>query len=300
MTLHAFANRLFAPFEGKGPRYPIAIFRLAFFAGLCIHFFPTLINLSGHYDLGSLRTNEWNRWLFDRFGDLPHSALRALSVLTMAACLTGFAGIAPRVSALVAGVGLYSFSSFNGLGIQTLALIPTWAILALWSVLGGGNAVLSLPSRFRRFDTGESRLLPSLITFQILLAVFFSGLEKMLVGWPGSDDLRILFCYPPDSFVRNWIPSCPILQGPLAAGAFSLATVLVEIGTPLLLLWKRTRMVALVAYEIFFVSIIATLSVPPLFFLIFAFGGLLVLDDCRLSACMLRFKFARRPRPLAD
>lgn len=284
--------RVFHPFEGGGSPYPIAFFRLGFFAGICLHFFPSLIYLDEHYSRLAIRTAEWNHWLFDTLPSIPHSVLRAWSIVTMLACLTAMAGIAPRMSAVIAGIGLYSFASFNGIGIQTLALIQVWAILILWALLGGGNAVLSIPSALGRSRASEPKLLPALVLFQVLLAVFFAGIEKLLAGWPLSNELRVLFSYPRGSFVRDWVTSSTWLASPVIGTCLSWATLIAELGSPLLMLFRRTRVPALLAYEAFFLAIVTTIAVPPLFYFIFAFGGLLSLDDGHLSSLL---RTVRRP-----
>ena len=60
-------------------------------------------------------------------------------------------------------------------------------------------------------------------------------------------------------------------------------TLAVELGTPILLLCGARACAALVAYELFFLGIIAMLEVPPLFYFIFASAPLLALDDDQLA-----------------
>jgi hypothetical protein len=72
-------------------------------------------------------------------------------------------------------------------------------------------------------------------------------------------------------------------------------TLAVELGTPILLLVRRTRLYALVVYELFFLGIIAMLEVPPLFYFIFASVPVLALDDDQLTAVRSRvLRWARR------
>jgi hypothetical protein len=131
-----------------------------------------------------LRSEEWNHWLYLHFGRIPHGWLRLFAIATMIGCTAALVGLLPRLAALVAGVGCYAFASFNGLPVQTLALISAWAILTLWIVCGGGSAVWSVDALLRRKlgrappgPPRESRLLAGLLLYQILLAVFFSGVE---------------------------------------------------------------------------------------------------------------------------
>src|SRR5262249_14912643 len=158
------------------------------FGALAVHFFPSLIRLDDAYARGALRSDEWSHWLYVHFHKIPHGWLRAGSILTMAACLAGVLGVRPRIAAIVAGVGLYAFASFNGFPVQPLALLDVWGILLLWMICGGGDGALSLERLIRRKPRApEPRLLPSLILYQVLLAVFFSGVEKLRAGWPLDD-----------------------------------------------------------------------------------------------------------------
>jgi hypothetical protein len=198
--------------------------------------------------------------------------------------VAGIVGLRPRIAAIVAGAGCYAFASFNAIHLQTLALIPAWAILLLWMICGGGSEALSVEALLRRGrpPARAPSLLGSLILFQVLLAVWFSGLEKLLAGWPWSNEMAIVLAYPRGFLVRDWVAALPALHGPVLSHAFTWGTLAIELGTPILLLVRRTRVYALVAYELFFLGIIAMLEVPPLFYFIFASAPLLALDDAQL------------------
>ena len=290
-------DRYFRPFEGTRGAYPLGLFRIAFFTGLAVHFFPTLLWLDDSYRLGALRSEQWNEWLFVHFQQVPHGVLRLLSIVTMLACVMATLGLYPRVAAIVSGVGFYAFASFNSMYVQTLALVPAWAILLLWMICGGGGAALSVP--FPPKPTAEpgppveSRLLSGLVLFQVLIGVFFSGVEKVLAGWPWTDEMGVILSYPRGFMVRDWVAASSFLHAPLIGHALSWFTLVVELGTPVGLLFRRTRIVSLVLYEAFFLGIITMLEVPALFYCIFASGGLLALEDEEVSRAL---SFLRRAR----
>ncbi len=281
-------DRCFRPFEGTRNAYPLGLFRIAFFTGLAVHFFPTLLWLDEAYRPGALRSEQWNEWLYNHFLQVPHGALRVLSIVTMVACVMAILGLYPRVAAIVSGLGFYAFASFNSMYVQTLALIPAWAILLLWMICGGGGAALSvpLPRKPSAKPPVEPRLLSGLIAFQVLLGVFFSGVEKVIAGWPGSDEMGLILSYPRGFMVRDWVAASSFLHAPLIGHALSWSTIVVELGTPVGLLFRRTRVVSLVLYEAFFLGIITMLEVPALFYCIFAFGALLALDDEQVSRAL--------------
>src|ERR1700722_4430924 len=289
MPMPLALDKYFRPFEGTRNAYPLAVFRIAFFSGLALHFFPTLLWYDEGLRPGALRTEEWNEWLYDHFWRIPQTDVRGWSFLTMAGCLAAIVGFAPRIAATVAGVGFYVFASFNALPLQTLALVEAWGILLLFMICGGGTAVLSVDAVLRKKPVAPveapvvSSLLPSLILYQVLLGVFFSGVEKFIAGWPWSNEMGILLSYPRGFMVRDWVAASDWLRAPVVTHAFSWFTVLVELGTPIGLLFRRTRLVSLALFELFFLGIIAMLEVPPLFYCPFAFGALLALDDDEVS-----------------
>jgi len=274
-------DKVFQPFEGTRSAYPIGVFRIAFFSFLALHFFPSLIWLDEAYRPGALRTMDWSESLYRRFPHMSHGELRIWSIATMVACVMGIVGAWPRIAALVSGVGFYVFASFNSLHLQTLALIPAWAILALWAICGGGDRALSLHALMRKEPAApvEAGLLSGLVLYQVLLAVFFAGVEKIVAGWPWSNEMGVVLLYPRGFLVRDWVAGSSVLHASLTTHVLSGFTVLVELGTPFGLLFRRTRIVSLVLYELLFLGIIAMLEVPPLFYGIFAFGGLLALSD---------------------
>ncbi len=292
-------DRWFAPFEGTREPYAVAIVRIAFFLGLALHFFPSLIWLDDGYARGVVRTDDWSHWLHVRLWKIPPWALRAGSIATMAACVMGMVGFRPRIAAIVGFVGCYAFASFNGLHLNTLALLDAWAILLLWSVCGAGTAVWSVDAALRhgKDPAREPRLLASLILFQVLLAVFFSGVEKLIAGWPGTNEMKILLSYPEGFIVRDWVAGSAWLRSDLVTTLLTWMTVAVELGTPILLLFRRTRVAALIVFELFFLGIIVMLEVPPLFYFVFAGGALLALDDDQVAAIARRAPWSRRRSP---
>ena len=284
------SDELFRPFEGTRDPRPIAIFRIAFFVGIALHFVPSLIWLDIGYGHGAVREPAWNHWLFAHMWKLPFAVLRVMAIATMLAIVAGVVGLRPRIAAIIAGVGCYAFASFNSLHLQTLALVPTWAIFLLWMICGGGSAAFSV----ERGSDREPRLLSSLTLFQVLLAVFFSGIEKLLAGWPLSNEMAIVLGYPKGFIVRDWVAALPSLHGPVVSTVFTWLTLVVELGCPIALLFRRTRMPALIVWELFFLGIIAMLEVPPLFYFIFAAGALLALDDGQVTTLVSRARVWRR------
>jgi hypothetical protein len=286
MPADSLLSKLFRAFEGNRSAYPIAIFRVAFFSGLALHFFPSMIYLDDSYAPGALRTDEWSHWLYTLFTRVPHSTLRVWSIATMIACGMAIVGVMPRFSVTVSALGFYAFASFNGFPVQTLALVDAWAILLAWMICGGGTEALSIDALLRK-RRGEGKvpvapkLLSALVLYQVLLAVFFSGIEKLIAGWPWTNEMGILMSYPKGFLIRDWVASSAWMHSPVVTNGLSWSTLVIELGCPIALLFgsTRVRVVALVAFQAFFLGIITMLEVPPLFYCIFAFGALLALRD---------------------
>jgi hypothetical protein len=221
-------GRFFAAFEGTRSAVPIAVFRVVFFLGLALHFFPSLIVLDENYTAGALRTQEWNHWLYASLDHVSHSTLRMWSILTMCACVMAVVGLWTRAAVIVSGIGLYVFASFNSLPVQTLALVDAWAILLAWMICGGGAEVLSVDAVLRRRRLGADapsgpsrapRLLSGLVLYQALLGTFFAGVEKVLAAWPGTNEMGILLNYPQGFVIRDWVADSSWLHGPSSSSS---------------------------------------------------------------------------------
>lgn len=280
-------SKLFAPFEREVNPYPIAFFRIVFFSALAIHFFPSLLYFDDNYSVEVFRTDEWNHFLYSQFQSIPSWVLRGLSITTMLACLASIIGFYTRISTILSALGFYLFASLNGLHIQTLAIVNAWSILSVWALWGGGARVWSVDAYLAnntRSDESpkESGMLPSLILSQVLLAFFFAGVEKVIAGWPFSNEMYTLLSYPKGFLVRDWVVGTAILHNPTVTSFFSYFTVFVELLCPILLLARPTRLVAFCFYQLLFFGIILMLEVPPLFYFMFAGGAVLALQDNEL------------------
>lgn len=272
--------KIFAAFEGPCNPYPLAIFRIFFFSGLIIHFFPSFIWFDDNYLPNIMRSGNWNMWLYENFLKLPHALVIICAFLTCAACICGLVGLWPRLSAMVTGVGLYTFASVNSLNVQSLALLFVWSTLWIWAVAGGGNEVLSLENKLEGLSPRPGdRMCRGLIGWYLMLVLFFAGHEKLLTHWPQSEEMTALFKFPAGIVVRGpWVHLPHEVQRFLGI-SIGLATVLVQLGVPVLTAFRKTRLYALIVYELFFIGIVTVLNVPLLFYLVMAPGGLLLLDD---------------------
>lgn len=285
--LHRFVHR---------PQSPqlVAVFRIAFFFGLGLHFAPSLLDVDGNYGAGVVRSTLWSQTLHGLVPVLPPVLLQVLAFATLAGIGGGLVGLFPRVSAVVTYVGTFAFASFNQLPVQTLALTNAWAILPVLCVCDGAASAWSVESWWarRRGQTTQRRheLVGNLVLFQVMLAFFFAGVEKATSGWLARNEMLNLFYTPPGYILRDVAFRIPALRLPSVAMSLGVLTIVVELAAPIGLVFRRSRWVSVLAWEALFVGIIVLIEVPPLFFLMFTAGVLLALDEDDLR----RLRRARR------
>lgn len=272
-----------------------ALFRIAFFSGLLIHFAPALLHLEESFGPSAVRLPFLSKTLFHFLPHLPFWLLQTCALLTLAACASAGIGFFPRTSAALCFLGTYSFASFNALPFFTLALANAWAVLPVFCICEGSAAALSVEAWWRRRQghppSAPPSVLANLIVFQLLLVFFFAGIEKVLAGWPMNNEMAMLLQTPKGYLLRDWAADLAWLERREVGLLLSWATVLLELLVPLGLLVRRTRLFALFSYELFFVGVMCAMEVPPLFFALFACGMPLILDEkdlARIGASLRR------------
>ena len=276
------ADKLFGYFEARCDPRPLALFRILFYGGLAVHFGPSLIWTEENFSSTAFRTNQWNRWLYNAFESLSPNVVLILAVLTGVAVLVGILGLHARGAAIATALGLYTFTSFNALNLQTLALGLAWALLWLWALAGTGDEVWALKvnkAARNKLATSAPMLCRALIVLQLQLGLFFAGIEKITAGWPMTNEMHVLLSYPGGFILRPWVANQPFFEYQWVGMALTVLTLVVELGIPILFLFKKTRLPAVAAYQLFFLGIVAMLQVPPLFYAVYAGCGILVLSD---------------------
>lgn len=259
--------------------YPLAVFRVVFFTGIALHFGPSLLYLGENYSAGAYRTQEWNEFLFAALPTLPSWLVALLAAVTGLAILAGLVGLYARAAAAVAGLGCYVFASFNGLPTQTLAVSTAWAVFFILAGFGGGDEALSVRGSFGpHAERQGDKTARTLILAQMMIGLFFAGIEKVAAGWLSRNEMLIVFGYPDGFMIREW--AVGRLATPAVGWLATYSTLVVELVVPpLILVPGRARLAAVLVYEAFFLGIIATMEVPPLFYCLYAGGGLLAIDD---------------------
>jgi hypothetical protein len=284
--LHRFVHR---------PQVPqlVALFRIAFFVGVGLHFAPSLLDVEANYGASVVRSTLWSQTLHGLVPVLPPMALRVMAWATLAGIAGGALGVWPRVSALITYVGTYAFASFNQLPVQTLALTNAWAVLPVLCVCDGAASAWSVTSWWarRRGDTATPArpdVLGNLVLFQVVLAFFFAGIEKATTGWLLRNEMLNLFYTPPGYILRDVAFHIPALRWPAVAMSLGVLTIVVELAVPVGLLFRKTRWLSVLVWQALFVGIVVLIEVPPLFFMMFSSGVLLALDAADLQVLRRR------------
>lgn len=272
-------NKFFNYFEGECSPFPLAIFRIALYLGIGIHFFPSILWFQENYSTKTYRSMQWNETLYNLLPELPVWVVGYIAALVILGCLAGFLGYRPRLSAALTGLSTYILASFNSFNLQTLALGCVWGILLVWAIFGGGDEVLSIKAGFKTNNSSGKRLCRAILFIQLMIVVIFSGLEKIFTGWPGTNEMHTLLSYPQGFIVRDWVAYAEWSKFIWVGWIFTILTLCFELILPFTLVFQRTKMISLILWQIFFLGIVAMLEVPPLFYFIFAFGAFLVLPS---------------------
>jgi hypothetical protein len=278
-------HRVFALLERPRDPRAAALFRIAFFAGLLMHFGPSLGAVDVDYAADTVRLRLHNEWLYGHLAELPRGLVRGAAVALFAALVSGLVGFFTRVASATAMALTWVFASFNALPVQTIALECAWSLLPVLAVFPGVSSTWAVDAVLAR-RRGRTSPVPTTVanlSFFLVLAPFFgAGVEKLVTGWLVKNEMAMLFRTPPGYILRDVAFALPLRETWLST-ALGWTTVVVELVAPVLLCFRRTRLAGLCAWQALFIGIFLLIEVPPLFPAIFVFGVLLVVDDVDLA-----------------
>jgi hypothetical protein len=283
-------KRLFRNFEAECNPYPLCLFRILFYAGLALHFGPSLLHFDANYGSAVEHATAWHA--LEHFRWTPSDATRgALAVSAVSGIVLGLVGLWPRLAAALAGIGAYGLACVGSQNTQTLALSYVWFVLWTWSVTGGGDEVLSVAAWRRRGPPRRAtRLTRSLIAVHLTIGFFFAGIEKLFAGWLTEPVMGTLLKYPEFTILRPWAVGLTEPWASRVGKGLDTATLLVELGVPIAIMVRRLRTLALLGMVLFFVGILLLMEVPPLFGSLFCGAALLLADDQALAALVTYFR----------
>lgn len=229
-----------------------------------VHFAPTIIAFDDNYASAAFRVSAWHNFLAGPYGTGTEWGIAGVCAVAIGSSTAGALGLFPRLTAAVSGLSWWTLASINALHSHTLALSTLWAIYWLMAI-------------FSYRDSNDAGKLKAAIALYLLGSVFFSGVEKIIAGWPYSDSILRLTHYPYGGMVRSWVLNGVTLSASTAS-ALELAILLAELCIPILIVIRRTRFAGLLAYVAFFTVVTATLAIPPLFVALYMGGVLLPLS----------------------
>ena len=218
-------------------------------------------------------TRRWRYLLFPGHPSLEH-VVQAIVIVALAGVLLG---MAPRVCAFLASLGLYHLAPLEAVfwssspyvrGLET----PLLALMALalspcgdaWAVRGGGPAPTT-PSWAYRWPV-------RLIQVQICYIYFFSGYSKIVdvgVGWASAENLQAwMLVFNQGSEVKPFVqPGLWIAAHPALCQVIGVGTLLFELGFPVALVSNRLGILLAVAALLFHVGIWVMMNITVLFVL---------------------------------
>lgn len=269
-------------------------FRALVYGGAAVHFLPTLWNFPDSYAGDAWKTAGWSPGLHSLLLRAPEWVTWFVGGGALGTTLLACWGLQARHTTVIAAAGWFYLANVNSLHSQTLALSTLWALLLLQAILGGAHDVR--PSGPSKSPASETLVLAQLTPGYVLGTVFFSGVHKVLAGWPVSGSINRLANYPSGGMLRPWMVGFGRHLSPGMGTALELGTLVCELLVPWLILHPRTRRSATAAYVVFFLAIGLTLAVPPLFVVMYLGAALLFKD---LSWAALR-RGLRRAKPIGE
>jgi hypothetical protein len=262
----------------------LALFRIVFYLGLMLHFFPSFAYLDELYGAQRLASVNWSPTLSSRLGSVHRAPVWVLPTIASVACLAGLLGLRPRLVAFVAGVSLYLITLRSSLATQTLALSYAWFVLWTWTLFGGGSEAWSIERwigkrRAPRDHARGAALTGPIIVVHLMIALFFSGVEKLASGWLEENAMGRFLILPESTMLRSWAVTA-FKDWHLALGWLgSWSIPVLELALPILVLFQRLRLLCAALLALFFLAVLSVFQVPPLFAFIYWGGCALLLPD---------------------
>ena len=239
---------------------PLNAFRVFLFTGVLGHFLPVILAWTENYGAGAFQVSEG----FEILGGLPGPVLKWMAGILVLGSILAMLGIRTRIMAGSVFLSAWVLVSANSLNLNTLGLWTLFHLLLVGWVLGDRT--------WRNLD----RIAVGSLIFQPLISVFFSGLEKLFSGWT-LKPVMFSFLNSNETVVRPWALQFDPFRSQAFCGGIQWLTLVLEVALPVLVLIPRTRRIAFFLWQGFFLGVVCTLAIPPLFYFEFAAAGFLIL-----------------------
>ncbi|MBI4368852.1 MAG: DUF393 domain-containing protein [Elusimicrobia bacterium] len=265
-------------FLAERPSVSLGLFRVAVAITVGLHVFPTLLEMPDNYFSGSFR--EWNLNFFTLSAVQWVAGHSDRAVWAMAAIFTiswfGFlAGFLTQLSGLLMLSGCYYFYARNSMHIGTLSFDIMLVTLSLVVATNYFGDCVSLDSLIRGDPKPWERRRPYFIQrlpqLQVASTFFYTGLCKWTSegNWLTGNAYYFLLNTPPEGVVKQFPGRGFLMESPQLCWAIGVGVIVFEMTLWFWLLWRRTRLWAILAACFFHVLLLVTLHVPTIFFFLF-------------------------------
>jgi hypothetical protein len=116
-----------------------------------------------------------------------------------------------------------------------------------------------------RSCSARSQIAGRLLIVLFMGTLFFSGVEKVLAGWPFQGAISRLRRYPDHALLRGWTVGAFGGDTTLPGYLLEWVTLVIELGVPMAIAFRRVRWLALGSYLLLFLGITAVIEAPLLF-----------------------------------
>lgn len=184
-------------------------------------------------------------------------------------------GLYSQVSCILMTLGCYYFYALNSFHIGTLSWDILLVTLFLMCVTGYHGDYFSLDALRQNnlfiYKKKRSFFLQRLLQLQIAFNYFYTGLYKITAqgNWITDNPLYYLWNYPIEGVTKQFPFRLFFASNPQLCYWMGISIVTLELLTPILLFWPRTRLFAIGIGFFFHVLLVMTLHVPTIFLFLF-------------------------------
>lgn len=294
-------------FLEERPSISLSFFRIAVALTVGFHVLPTFVPLKENYLSGAfkvLNTNFFTVGILELIQQSPDILVIALVALFCVVWFSFLIGYKTQISAIAMTLGCYYFYALNAFAIGTLAwdiLLVTLVLICFVPYLGD---YFSLDCLLKRDPTAFARRRPffiqRLLQMQLAFIYFYTGLYKVTAqgNWLSANPIYYLMITPDAGVTKYFLLRDFLGSHPALCYVLGVMIVTIEILMPFLLFNPATCLTGIGLGFLFHVSLVLTLDVPIIFFILFPAQLLLFIAPEMIVAWIdqQRKTFAHSPR----
>lgn len=295
-------------FLEERPAIGLSFFRI--FAALTagFHVIPSFFHLDDNFYSTALKSFNYSFFTPDAVALVqksPDSVVLFFVILFLVSWFFFLIGLFSQISCIVMVACCYYFYALNCLHIGTLSwdiLLVTLFLMCITNYHGDYFSVDAL----RRGDAEAYKkkrpfFIQQLLKMQIAFNYFYTGFYKITAegNWLSGNPIYYLMNYPPEGVVKQFIFRGFFAARPELCYGAGILIVASELSMPFLLLWRRTKIFAIVYGAFFHVVLVSTFHVPTIFLFLFPPQLLLWLDPDKIAAWIEKKRESRGQSPAA-